>query len=81
MKNVYRTANDSLTNKAVASEGARARAQQLLHRANKITGETKSRLDEIQGKFKWILTAMDVSKNILIRPKAWQMYTKHTIKN
>lgn len=45
----YRQANDSLSTKALTSESARERAQQLLQRASKITVDTSSKLKELQG--------------------------------
>lgn len=48
MRNKYRQANDSLTEKAITSESARERAQQLLQRASKITVDTSSKLKELQ---------------------------------
>ena len=50
LKNKYKNANDSLTEKAITSEDARARAQQLLTRASKITVATTGKLKELQGK-------------------------------
>jgi len=49
LRDNYRKANDSLTAKAITSESARERAQQLLQRASKITVETSSKLKELQG--------------------------------
>lgn len=51
LRDNYRKANDSLTAKAITSESARERAQQLLQRASKITVETSSKLKELQGEF------------------------------
>ena len=48
MKNDYREANDSLTEKASATESARARAQQLLQRASKVTVHTQNKLAQLQ---------------------------------
>lgn len=48
MKNNYRSANDSLTDRASATEGARARAQQLLQRASKVTVSTHDKLAQLQ---------------------------------
>lgn len=46
--NNYREANNSLTEKALTSETARARAQQLLQRASVITVDTTSKLTQLQ---------------------------------
>lgn len=48
MKNNYRQANDSLTDRASATESARARAQQLLNRASKVTVSTTTKLTQLQ---------------------------------
>lgn len=48
MRNDYRQANVSLTEKASTSESARARAQQLLHRASVITVSTGEKLSKLQ---------------------------------
>lgn len=48
MKNTYRQANDSLTEKAAATESARARAQQLLQRASMVTVNTQNKLTQLQ---------------------------------
>lgn len=48
MKNNYRIANDSLTDRASATESARARAQQLLQRASKVTVSTQNKLTQLQ---------------------------------
>lgn len=48
MKNTYRQANDSLTEKAAATESARARAQQLLQRASTVTVNTQNKLTQLQ---------------------------------
>lgn len=44
----YRQANSSLTDKATTSESARQRARQLLLRASKIAGVTKTKLTELE---------------------------------
>lgn len=48
MKNNYRQANDSLTDRASATESARARARQLLSRASKVTVSTQTKLNQLQ---------------------------------
>lgn len=48
MKNNYRDANDSLTEKASSTESARARAQQLLQRASVVTVNTQNKLAQLQ---------------------------------
>lgn len=48
LRNDYRQANFSLTEKASTSENARARAQQLLHRASVITVSTSDKLAKLQ---------------------------------
>lgn len=47
LRNDYREANSSLTEKASTSEGARARAQQLLQRASQITVDTTLKLGKL----------------------------------
>lgn len=48
LRDQYRKANNSLTERALTSESARGRAQQLLQRASKITVDTSSKLKELQ---------------------------------
>ncbi|XP_055695879.1 laminin subunit beta-1 [Lutzomyia longipalpis] len=48
LKNDYKQANNSLSAKAVTSESARERAQQLLQRASRITVETTGKLKELR---------------------------------
>lgn len=48
MKNNYRQANDSLTDRASSTESARARAQQLLQRASVVTVNTQNKLAQLQ---------------------------------
>lgn len=48
LKNTYRQANDSLTEKAAATESARARAQELLQRASAVTVNTQNKLTQLQ---------------------------------
>lgn len=48
LRNNYRQANVSLTEKASTSEYARARAQQLLHRASVITVSTGDKLAKLK---------------------------------
>lgn len=48
LRNNYRVANDSLTQRASATESARTRAQQLLQRASTITVSTNSKLKQLQ---------------------------------
>lgn len=48
LKNNYREANDSLTEKASSTESARARAQQLLQRASVVTVNTNTKLAHLQ---------------------------------
>lgn len=48
LKNNYRDANDSLTNKASSTEVARSRAQQLLQRASVVTVSTQNKLAKLQ---------------------------------
>lgn len=48
MKNNYRQANESLTNRASTTEAARARAQQLLQRASKVTVNTQNKLGQLE---------------------------------
>lgn len=50
LKNEYKQANNSLSAKAVTSESARERAQNLLQRASRITVETTGKLKELKGK-------------------------------
>lgn len=48
MKNDYRAANDQLTDRASTTESARARAQELLQRASKVTVSTQNKLTQLQ---------------------------------
>lgn len=48
LKNNYRQANDSLTDRASSTESARARAQQLLQRASVVTVNTQNKLVQLQ---------------------------------
>lgn len=50
LKNDFKTANESLTAQARQTESARARAQNLLNRASKITVDTNTQLTALQGK-------------------------------
>lgn len=47
MRNNYRDASASLTDKANSTESARARAQQLLQRASIVTVNTQNKLDQL----------------------------------
>lgn len=51
LKNNYQQANNSLTDRARKTEGARERAQLLLSRASKITVDTSNKLKALQSKF------------------------------
>jgi coxsackievirus/adenovirus receptor len=48
LKNSYKNANETLTQKSITSEGARERAQMLLMRASKITVDTTRKFQELK---------------------------------
>lgn len=51
LKKDYKSANNSLNDRARNSEGSRERAQALLSRASSITVDTTNKLKDLQGNF------------------------------